>query len=37
MRYVIGWLLDLVCRASGHRWCCTWVGRTSFRWMNGGK
>lgn len=37
MRLVIGYALDLVCRASGHRWCCTWVGRTSHRFLNGGK
>jgi len=32
-----GWLLDVVCRVSGHRLCHTWVGRKSYEWMNGGE
>lgn len=34
---VFGWLLDVVCRVSGHRLCHTWVGRKSYEWVNGGK
>ncbi len=37
MRIVIGYMLDWVCRLSGHRMCHTWVGRKADSLLNGGK
>jgi len=37
MKLLIGYSLDMLCRLSGHRLCHTWVGRTAYTMINGGK